>query len=79
MVMAAGGIRMRGHGVVVVFEFTVDSAIGVPACRAVLAQIAGALTRCRFNDLTTGKTVEVTYDSFLSQVADAGDVDWPTG
>jgi hypothetical protein len=43
-VMAAGGIRMRRHGDVVVFEFTCDSKVAFVACRDVLRQIAGALT-----------------------------------
>jgi hypothetical protein len=77
-VMAAGGIRMRGHGDVVVFEFTLDPKVALPACREVLREIAGELTLCRFTNLTTGKTIEVTYDSLLSPVEDAGDVDWPT-
>ena len=77
-VMSAGGIRIRGHGNVVVFEFTCDSKVALPACRDVLREIAGQLTLCRFNNLSASKTVEVTYDSFLSQVENAGDVDWPT-
>jgi hypothetical protein len=43
-VMAAGGIRMRGHGDVVVFEFTVDSKVALPTCRDVLREIAGELS-----------------------------------
>ena len=31
---------MRGHGDVVVFEFTVDSKVALPACRNVLREIA---------------------------------------
>jgi hypothetical protein len=70
-VMGAGGIRMRGHGDVVVFEFTVDAKVALPACRDVLRQIAGELTLCRFNNLTTTQTVEVSYADYVAQVEDA--------
>ena len=67
-VMGAGGIRMRGHGDVVVFEFTVDYRVALSACRGVLTQIAGPLTRCRFNSLSTNETVEVSYDNYVKQM-----------
>jgi hypothetical protein len=76
--MVAGGIRMRGHVDFITFEFTVDSDVAIRACREVLTQIAGPLTLCRFNNLATGKTIEANYDSLLSQIEDAGAVDWPT-
>jgi hypothetical protein len=69
-VMAAGGIRMRGHGDVVVFEFTCDSKIALSACRDVLRQIAGDLTRCRFNNLSTNETVEVFYADYVAKNED---------
>ena len=69
-VMAAGGIRMRGHGVVVVFEFTCDSKLALPACRDVLRQIAGDLTLCRFNNLSTNETVEVLHADYVAQKQD---------
>ena len=69
-VMAAGGIRMRGHGDVVVFEFTCDLEVAIPACRDVLREIAGKLTFCRFTNLTTNETVEVFYADYVTQNED---------
>ena len=84
-VMAAGGVRMRGHGDVVVFEFTCDSKVALPACRGVLHQVAGGLTRCRFNDLSTNETVEVSYadyvrqmDNYVAENGDAASFRWQT-
>jgi hypothetical protein len=77
-VMAAGGIRMRGHGDVVVFEFTCDSKVALPACRDVLRQVAGEFTRCRFNNLSTNETVEVIYDNYVTENADASSFHWQT-
>jgi hypothetical protein len=68
IVMAAGGIRMRGHGDFVTFEFMCDPKVALPACRGVLAQIAGPLTRCRFNSLGTNETVEVFYADYVRQM-----------
>lgn len=67
-VMDAGGTRMRGHGDVVVFEFTCNSKVALPACRDVLRQIAGDLTRCRFTNLETNETVEVFYADYVTQM-----------
>jgi hypothetical protein len=75
-VMDAGGIRMRGHGDVVVFEFTCDSKLALTACRGVLRQIAGDLTRCRFNNLITNETVEVFYTDYVAQDGDAAAFHW---
>jgi hypothetical protein len=82
-VMAAGGVRMRGHGDVVVFEFTCDPKVALPACRDVLRQIAGPLTRCRFNNLRTSETVEVSYadyvrqmDNYVKQMEDSAFLHW---
>ena len=77
-VMAAGGIRMRGHGDVVVFEFTVDAKAALPACRGVLTQIAGDLTWCRFNNLSTSETVEVFYADFISTLESFTSLDGQT-
>ena len=68
IVMAAGGVRMRGHHDFVTFEFTCDPKVALPACRGVLTQIAGPLTRCRFNSLSTNETVEVSYDNYVKQM-----------
>ena len=76
IVMAAGGIRMRGHGDVVVFEFTVDYGVALSACRNVLRQIAGELTLCRFNSLSTNETVEVSYDNYVKQMENSTSLHW---
>ena len=73
-VMAAGGVRMRGHGDVLVFEFTVDWAVGLVACRDVPRHLAGDFTRCRFNNLSTSESVEVWYRDYLQHIE--GEVDW---
>jgi hypothetical protein len=82
-VMAAGGIRMRGHADFVTFEFTCDPKVALFACRVVLAQIAGPLTRCRFNSLGTNETVEVFYadyvrqmDNYVNQMEDSTSLHW---
>jgi hypothetical protein len=75
-VMASGGIRLRGRGTVVVFEFTVDAMVALPACRGVLHEIAGPLTLCRFNNLGTNETVEVFYDDYVKQMEDPTSLHW---
>ena len=75
-VMAAGGIRMRGHGDVVVFEFTCDPKVALPACPGILHQIAGEFTLCKFNDLSTNETVELLYDNYVNQMEDSTSLHW---
>jgi hypothetical protein len=76
IVMAAGGIRLRGHGDFVTFEFTCDLKVALPACRDVLRQIAGNFTRCKFNNLSTDETVEVSYDNYVNQMEDSTSLHW---
>jgi len=73
-VMAAGGVRMRGHGDVVVFEFTIDWKVALAACGNVLREVAGEFTRCRFNSLSTSESIEVFYGDFRRHIE--ADVDW---
>jgi hypothetical protein len=77
-VMGAGAIRMRCHPDFVTFEFTVDATVALPACRDVLREIAGPLTRCRFNNLTTNETAEVTHADFISALENFNSLDWQT-
>jgi len=78
IVMAAGGIRMRGHDDVVVFEFTIDAEVALPACRHVLQQIAGKFTQCQFNDLAKNKTLRVFYANYVAEVENPTHFNWQT-
>jgi hypothetical protein len=69
-VMAAGFVRMRGHGDVVVFEFTSSTPDVLRACRAVLAAIAGPLTSCRFQNLASREVLVVNYADFERDVGE---------
>ena len=73
-VMAAGGIRLRGHGDWVAIEFTVPTDTALRACRDVLKKIAGGFTLCRFSNLETGKSLEVCYRDYEQHVGT--DIDW---
>lgn len=75
-VMAAGGIRMRGHGDVLVFEFTAAAAAALAACRGVLRELAGSFTRCRFNNLSTNEKAEVFYRDYLRHIENGTDLEW---
>jgi hypothetical protein len=63
-VMAAGGIRLRGHGDSLTIEFTADTASALTACREVLRNIAGEYTMCVFNNLAAGETLELYYGGY---------------
>src|SRR5208282_2757149 len=63
-VMAAGGIRMRGHGNVVVFEFTIGTKQALDACKDILSTIGGDFLLCRFNNLTSGECLELLYRDY---------------
>jgi hypothetical protein len=67
-VMAAGGIRMRCHGTVIVFEFTVAMAEALRSCRGILKQLAGPFTTLRFNNLEAESCIEVLYSDFESHI-----------
>lgn len=73
-VMAVGGIRMRGHGDFITFEFTVDWVVALRACRAILREIAGEYTPCHFNNLTATESLEVLYGDYERHI-DA-DIEW---
>ena len=75
-VMAAGGIRMRGHGDVLVFEFTAAPATALAACRSVLRELAGSFTRCRFNNLSTDEKAEVFYRDYVQHIENGTDLAW---
>jgi hypothetical protein len=74
LVMAAGGIRMRCHGTVIVFEFTVNTGDALCACQGILAKLAGAYTTCRFNNLGTREFIEVVYRDFEAHIE--RDIEW---
>jgi hypothetical protein len=73
-VMAAGGIRLRGHGDWVAIEFTVDTSSALLACRDVLRRLAGEYMLCRFNNLSEGETQEVFYRDYERHIEE--DVGW---
>jgi len=73
-VMAAGGIRLRGHGDWVAIEFTVDTTTALPACRGVLRRIAGEFTKCVFNNIATGESLQVFYRDFIQHIEN--DIQW---
>jgi hypothetical protein len=73
-VMAAGGIRLRGHGDWAAIEFTVDTASALQACRDVLRRIAGEFTLCRFNNLAKGESLELFYRDYEEHID--SDIDW---
>jgi hypothetical protein len=77
-VMSAGLIRMRCHSVFVTFEFAFAPEVVLLACRDVLREIAGDLTRCRFNNLATNETAEMTYANFISAMENLTSLDWQT-
>ena len=68
-VMAAGFVRLRGHGTTIVLEFTGETRPAISACRTVLHQLAGPYTRCRFNNLTTRQSWELNYQDYAQHVA----------
>ena len=73
-VMAFGGIRMRGHRDFITFEFTEDWATVLRACRAILREIAGEYTPCRFNNLATAESLEVSYGDYEKHIE--ADANW---
>src|SRR5690242_6651777 len=73
-VMAAGFIRMRGHGTLLAFEFTAATADALRACSAVLREIAGPFLRCRFNNLQSNESLELTYSEYEQHIEN--DVEW---
>jgi hypothetical protein len=60
--MNAGFIRMRGHGAVVTFEFTIPLETAIQALAPFMVQHFGPMTGCRFNDLHTGRSFGATYE-----------------
>jgi len=71
-VIAAGGIRLRGHGDWVSIEFTVGTASALRACRDVLRKIAGDFTLCRFSNLGTCEWLELFYRDYEHQIEQDG-------
>jgi hypothetical protein len=67
-VMAAGGIRLRGHGDWVAIEFTCDTTSALLACRDVLAKLAGECTLCRFANPRKREVLEVFYGDYVQHV-----------
>ena len=63
-VMDAGFVRVRGHGTYIALESTAPTEDVRRASAEFLRQVCGPLTVLRFNDLHTGKTVEVTHQEF---------------
>ena len=64
-VMKAGFIRMRGHGSYWTFEFSINSYEALWACLDFLTNYAGPQTQCRFNNLRTGESIELSYTEFI--------------
>lgn len=71
-VMAAGFVRVRGHGTYITLESTAPKEDVLRASAEFLRQICGPLTVLRFNDLHTGKTVEMTYQEFEARMKKQG-------
>jgi hypothetical protein len=67
-VMAAGGVRLRGHGDWLTVEFTIDTASALLACQEVLRRLAGEYTLLRFNNLSKGESLEVYYGDYVQHV-----------
>jgi hypothetical protein len=66
-VMDAGFVRVRGHGTYIALEFTAAEENVRRASVEFLRQVCGPHTVLRFNDLHTGKTVEMIYEEFEAQ------------
>lgn len=60
-VMAAGFIRMRGHGAEITFEFANTVAAAARAAEGLLSACAGPRTWCRFNDLARDRSVLIEW------------------
>lgn len=69
-VMEAGFIRMRGHGSFWTFEFTMASEKALWACFDFLLNFAGPFTQCRFNNLRTGETIDMTFQDFKAAMTE---------
>lgn len=69
-IMKAGFIRMRGHGSYWTFEFTAKTTDALWACLDFLMNFAGPMTSCRFNNLRTGESIEMSYSKFQAEMAE---------
>jgi hypothetical protein len=78
-VMNAGFIRMRGHGAVVTFEFTIPLETAIQAVAPFMAQHFGPMTGCRFNDLHTGRSFGANYEELGHLIASTRVVDPAAG
>ncbi len=61
--MAAGFIRVRGHGASVTFEFTIPTESAIETAMPFMAQNFGPLTGCIFNNLMTGQRFGLAYEA----------------
>jgi hypothetical protein len=68
-VMKAGFIRMRGHGAYWTFEFTCDSYHALWCCLDFLMNYAGPYTNCRFSNLRTRESIELSFVEFQKTMA----------
>jgi hypothetical protein len=68
LVMAAGFIRVRGHGDWIAIEFTAPTNEAMIACSSLLRQVCGPLTVLRLNNLSTDESLEMAFQEFESRV-----------
>jgi hypothetical protein len=68
-VMKGGFIRMRGHGSYWTFEFTCDSYKALWCCLDFLMNYAGPYTNCRFSNLRTRESIELSFNEFQRTMA----------
>ncbi len=69
-VMAAGFIRVRGHGQWIAIEFTAPTQAALRASAEFLRQACGPFTVLRFNNLQAGETIEMTYQEFVQRITE---------
>lgn len=69
--MDGGFIRARGHGAYITFEFTIPWADAVHGAQRFMAENLGPSMTCRFNSLTTNRTIEFTYGHVADRLGEA--------
>jgi hypothetical protein len=66
--MAAGFIRVRGHGSWIAIEFTAPTEDALRASRDFLGQVCGQYSVLRFNNIGANESLELTYQEFENRM-----------
>lgn len=67
-IMAAGFIRVRGHGSWIAIEFTAPTEDALRASRDFLGQVCGQYSVLRFNNIGANESLELTYQEFENRM-----------